>query len=227
MAEGLGKVGFAYPGRAIERYMFRFSIKTQFPRSRIRRALSLGLKEKSNPSRVFSSSKAALERRKPGEVCRELGVALSPRLAVLLKKSQAGMMKGLDKRLKKLQGNLKAPQEEREVAAEKKLARERASIILQVRSGAISATEGSSRLIPGSPLLPWPSLSLNSWTPSCSPLGANISTLQDSLDVTGCCFAPLPQGDTSLQHIRLPGCIGCLLRGPLAVTTTGLARVNR
>ena len=91
------------------------------------------------------------ERRKPGEICRELGVAwgvlqqwqdramegmllalqprvpvergvaLSPRLAVLLKKSQAGMMKGLDKRLKKLQGNLKAPQEEREVVPEKKL----------------------------------------------------------------------------------------------------------
>jgi hypothetical protein len=38
-----------------------------------------------------------------------------------LKKSQAGMMKGLDKRLKKLQGNLKAPQELREAAAEKKL----------------------------------------------------------------------------------------------------------
>jgi len=91
------------------------------------------------------------ERRKPGEVCRELGVdwgmlkqwqdramegmllalqprvqvergvALSPRLAVLLKKSQAGMMKRLAKRLKRLQGNLKAPQEEREAAVEKKL----------------------------------------------------------------------------------------------------------
>jgi len=91
------------------------------------------------------------ERRKPGEVCRELGVAwgilkewqhramegmllalqprvpvergvaLSPRLAVLLKKSQAGMMKGLDKRLKKLQGNPKVPQEERGGAAEKKV----------------------------------------------------------------------------------------------------------
>jgi transposase-like protein len=92
------------------------------------------------------------ERRKPGEVCREFGVAwgilkqwqdramegmllalqprvpvergvaLSPRLAVLLeKKSQAGMMKGLDKRLKKLQGNPKAPQELREAAAEKTL----------------------------------------------------------------------------------------------------------
>jgi len=91
------------------------------------------------------------ERRKPGEVCRELGVAwgmlkqwqdramegmllalqprvqvergvaLSPRLAVLLKKSQAGIMKRLDQRLKKVQGNLKAPQEEGEVAAERKL----------------------------------------------------------------------------------------------------------
>ena len=91
------------------------------------------------------------ERRKPGEVCRELGVdwgmlkqwqdramegmlmalqprvqvergvALSPRLVVLLKKSQAGMMKRLDKRLKRLQGDLKAPQEQREAAAEKKI----------------------------------------------------------------------------------------------------------
>jgi transposase-like protein len=90
------------------------------------------------------------ERRKPGEVCREMGVtwailqqwqdramegmllalqprvpvergvALSLRLAVLLRKSQAGIMKGLDKRLKRLQGNLKVPQAEREVAAEKK-----------------------------------------------------------------------------------------------------------
>jgi len=91
------------------------------------------------------------ERRKPGEVCREMGVAwgvlkqwedramegilwalqprvqvekgvaLSPRLAVLLeKKSQAGMMKGLDKRLKKLQGSLKVPQEVREIGVERK-----------------------------------------------------------------------------------------------------------
>jgi transposase-like protein len=91
------------------------------------------------------------ERRKPGEVCRELGVAwgvlkqwqdramegmlmalqprvqvergvaLSPRLAVLLKKSQAGMMKRLDKRLRKVQSNLRAPQEGREAVAEKKI----------------------------------------------------------------------------------------------------------
>jgi hypothetical protein len=51
----------------------------------------------------------------------ERGVSLSPRLAVLLKKSQVGIIKGLDKRLKKLQGNPKAPQEEREVGAETKL----------------------------------------------------------------------------------------------------------
>jgi len=90
------------------------------------------------------------ERRKPGEVCRELGVdwgvlqqwqdramegmllalqprlpvergvALSPRLAVLLKRSHAGMVKRLDKRLKKLQGNLRAPQEQGD-AAEKRV----------------------------------------------------------------------------------------------------------
>jgi transposase-like protein len=91
------------------------------------------------------------ERRKPGEICRELGVdwgilqqwqdramegmllalqprlqaergvALSPRLAVLLKRSQAGVMKRLDKRLKKLQGDPKASLELREVAVEKKV----------------------------------------------------------------------------------------------------------
>jgi transposase-like protein len=91
------------------------------------------------------------ERRKPGEVCQELGVdwgilqqwqdramegmllalqprlpverglALSPRLAVLLKRSQAGVMKRLDKRLKKLQGDPKASLELREMAVEKKV----------------------------------------------------------------------------------------------------------
>ena len=80
---------------------------------------------------------------------------------------------------------------------------------------------------PGSSPLPWPSVSISNSAPSCSPFGANISTLQDSLDVTGCCFAPLPQRVTSLQHIRLPRCTGCLLRGPLAVTTTGLTPVSR
>jgi len=92
------------------------------------------------------------ERRKPGEVCRELGVAwgilkqwqdramegmllalqprvpvekgvaLNPRLAVLLeKKSQSELMRGLDRRLKKLQKNIKGTPEVREVSTEKKL----------------------------------------------------------------------------------------------------------
>ena len=93
------------------------------------------------------------ERRKPGEVCRELGVAwgllnqwqeramegmllaleprvpvekgvtLNPRLAVLLeRKSKAGGMKGLERRLARLQGSPAAkPGETREVAAEKKV----------------------------------------------------------------------------------------------------------
>lgn len=91
------------------------------------------------------------EQRKPGEICREMGVAwgilkqwqdramegmllalqprvqvergvaLSPRLAVLLeKKSRAGVMRGLDRRLKKLQKNIKVPQEGPEVSTEKK-----------------------------------------------------------------------------------------------------------
>ena len=82
------------------------------------------------------------ERRKPGEICREMGVtwgvlqqwqdramegmllalqprvqvergiALNPRLAVLLeKKSRTGLMKGLDRRLKKLQKSIEGSQE--------------------------------------------------------------------------------------------------------------------
>jgi hypothetical protein len=52
----------------------------------------------------------------------ERGVALSPRLAVLLeKKSQTELMRGLDRRLKKLQKNIKVPQKVQEVLAEKKL----------------------------------------------------------------------------------------------------------
>jgi transposase-like protein len=92
------------------------------------------------------------ERRKPGEVCRELGVtwnllnqwqdqamegillalqprvsvdkgvALNPRLAVLLeRKSKGGAMKGLERRLARLQGSPVKQGELREVAAEKKV----------------------------------------------------------------------------------------------------------
>jgi len=92
------------------------------------------------------------EKRRLGEVCRELGVAwsslnqwqdramegmlmaleprvvvdkdvaLNPRLAVLLeRKIKGGVMKGLDRRLAKLQGSLVVkPGEMREAAAEKK-----------------------------------------------------------------------------------------------------------
>ena len=91
------------------------------------------------------------ERRRAGEVCRDLGVdwgvlkrwqsramegmlqalqprapvergvALSPHLAVLLKRGQAGMMRRLDLRLRSLQGDPKAPPEPRGAAAEKKV----------------------------------------------------------------------------------------------------------
>jgi transposase-like protein len=92
------------------------------------------------------------ERRKPGEVCRELGVtwnllnqwqdlamegmllalqprvsvekavALNPRLAVLLeRKSKGGVMKGLERRLVRLQGSPVRQGELREVVAEKKV----------------------------------------------------------------------------------------------------------
>ena len=85
------------------------------------------------------------ERRKPGEVCQELGVAwqaravegmllalqprvpgtravaLNPRLAVLLeRKSKGGVMKGLGQRLARLQGNPIKQREQQEIASEKK-----------------------------------------------------------------------------------------------------------
>jgi len=92
------------------------------------------------------------ERRKPGEICRELGVtwnllnqwqdqamegmllalqprvsvekavALNPRLAVLLeRKSKGGVMKGLERRLVRLQGGPVKQGELREAVAEKKV----------------------------------------------------------------------------------------------------------
>ena len=62
---------------------------------------------------------------------------------------------------------------------------------------------------------------------SCSPYGANMSVLQVSLYVTGCCFASLSQGVTTLQHNQSPDCIGCLLSGVLTLTGTGLSPVSR
>jgi len=91
------------------------------------------------------------ERRKAGEICREMGVAwgvlqqwqdramegmllalqpritvergvaLSPRLAVLLeKKSRAGLLRGIDKRLKRLQKSVQGSPGAPEVSSEKK-----------------------------------------------------------------------------------------------------------
>ena len=58
---------------------------------------------------------------------------------------------------------------------------------------------------------------------SCSPHGANMSALQVSLYVTGCCFASLSLGDTTLRHSQSPGYIGCLLPRGLTLTRTGLS----
>ena len=77
---------------------------------------------------------------------------------------------------------------------------------------------------PGSSTLPWPSLRMTSSAPSFSRFRANISTLQDLLYATGCCFAPSSRRVTTLQRLLTTG---CLLRGLLTVTTTGLAPVSR
>lgn len=62
--------------------------------------------------------------------------------------------------------------------------------------------------------------------PSCTHLWANLSTLQDSLYVTGCWFALLSQEVTSLQHNQSPGRTGCLLPGRLSVTRIGLPPIS-
>jgi hypothetical protein len=59
------------------------------------------------------------------------------------------------------------------------------------------------------------------------PFGANMSVLQVSLYVTGCCFASLSQGVTTLRHSQSPSHIGCLLSGGLTLTRTGLSPVSR
>jgi hypothetical protein len=51
----------------------------------------------------------------------ERGVALSPRLAILLeKKSRTGLLRGIDKRLKRLQKSIPGPQEALGMPPEKK-----------------------------------------------------------------------------------------------------------
>src|ERR1700756_5778217 len=50
-----------------------------------------------------------------------------------------------------------------------------------------------------------------------------MSTLQDSLYGTDCHLAPPPRRHTPLSHPQLPGDMRSLLRGSLAITTTGLS----
>ena len=59
------------------------------------------------------------------------------------------------------------------------------------------------------------------------PNRANISALQDSLYVAGCCFALPSREVTTFQHTRSPRCIGCLLPDRLFVTRTGLPPASR
>jgi hypothetical protein len=94
-------------------------------------------------------------------------------------------------------------------------------------SRSLYAGEFFGAAFPGSSHLPWPSPRMKSSALPSSPIGANISTLQDSLHVAGCGFALPSQEDTTLQHLQSPGSTGCLLRGPLAVTTTGLPPASR
>src|SRR3989304_988568 len=53
-----------------------------------------------------------------------------------------------------------------------------------------------------------------------------MSTLQDSLYGPDCGVALPSQEDTALHHTRSPRCSGSLLRGSLAITTTGLPPVS-
>ena len=86
---------------------------------------------------------------------------------------------------------------------------------------------------PGSSHLPWPSLSLTSSALPRSPFGANLSTLPcnaqhcHSLYVASCGFALPSQKVTVLQHLRSSNSTGCLLRGYLTITATGLPPASR
>ena len=84
----------------------------------------------------------------------------------------------------------------------------------------LTAVSGSMPLLLPSPCVTGSAL-------SCSSFKVNMSVLQVSLYVTGCCFASLSQGVTTLRHSQSPGHIGCLLPGRLTVTRTGLSPVSR
>jgi len=65
------------------------------------------------------------------------------------------------------------------------------------------------------------------WLGSALSLSGRLSTLQDSLHGTDYHLAPPSRRSTSLQHLQSPGSTGSLLRGSLAITTTGLAPASR
>src|SRR5713101_7945323 len=79
---------------------------------------------------------------------------------------------------------------------------------------------------PESSPLPWPSPGVTGSALPC-PLRVTIPTLQGSLDGTDYWVAPPSQRDTPLHHPQSPRCSGSLLRGALALTTTGLAPLSR
>jgi len=79
---------------------------------------------------------------------------------------------------------------------------------------------------PESSPLPWPSPSLQRSAPACAPCGVTMSTLQDPLDGTDYWVALPAQEDTALHHPQSPRSSGRLLRGALAMTTTGLPPVS-
>src|SRR4029453_5996560 len=80
--------------------------------------------------------------------------------------------------------------------------------------------------LPESSPLPWPARSLKRSAPACSPCGPTMSTLQDALDGTDYWVALPSQEDTALHHPQSPGSSGGLLRGSLAIPTTGLPPVR-
>jgi len=78
-----------------------------------------------------------------------------------------------------------------------------------------------------SPPLPWPS-PYSEWLGSpFFPLRGLVTTLQDSLYVTDCCFARPSRADTPLRHNQSPRSTGSLLRGSQRITTTGLAPASK
>jgi hypothetical protein len=79
---------------------------------------------------------------------------------------------------------------------------------------------------PESSPLPWPSPGMNGSALLC-PLRVTITALQGSRPVADSCVAPPSRRDTPLQHPRSPKSTGSLLRGSLAMTTTGLSPASR